>query len=317
MIIYFVVVLPEFLTMLINMNGWDSIETPFFTIPYFPQSRRSGDILFLNFSWQALGENLLNMLYVLLGRSRDRSFTSIIIKFDNLYPFTTIFFLIGLVTAVGRLIKEKETEKKIPYVTVLVWLLMGIWAGIATIGNVVTRRINILFYPMMVISGIGIWQCIHKRKLLVIPIAGIYAVSAASFILTYFGPYEDITRDYFCEPYLNALNYAETCECDYYSIFPDPQGTGISEVGRILTLFAHEIDAEYFQGVTDVQNGKKLLPYQERYRFETVTEEILQQDEGKNVVYVVGSGDIDLFSGEEYEIHSFYDSYYVVKKGGN
>lgn len=315
--IYFVVALPEFLTMLININGWDSIETPFFTISYFPKSMRSRDILLLNFSWQALKENLLNMLYVLLGRSRDSSVTSIIPKYDNLYPFTTIFFLIGLAVAVGKLIKEKEIEKKIPYVTVLMWLLMGVWAGVATIG-VATNRINSLFYSMIVISGIGIWQCIHKWKLLVIPIAGIYAVSAASFLFTYFGPYEDLTRDYYYESYLNALSYAAECECDYYSIFPDPQDSGEKMVGEIITLFAHEIDAEYFQGVTDVQNGKKLLPYQERYRFETVTEDILQEDEGKNVVYLISGKDRELFSEEEYEIISFYDSYYVVKeKGGN
>lgn len=314
--IYFLVALPEFLTMLINIKGWESIETPFFTMSYFPESLRSKDILFLNFSWQALKDNLLKVLYILLGRGKDTSITSIIPKYGNLYPFTTIFFLIGLAVLIGKLIKGKETEKKIPYVTVMAWLLMAVWAGAVTIG-IAQHRINIIFYPMIVISGMGIEWCIRKCKLLAVPIAGIYCAATVSFAANYFGEYEELTRDYFYEPYLNALNYAETCECDYYSIFPDPQGTGISEVGRILTLFAHEIDAEYFQGVTDVQNGKKVLPYSERYRFETVTEEILQQDEGKNVVYVVGSGDIELFSGEEYEIHSFYDSYYVVKKGGN
>lgn len=313
--IYFLVALPEFLTMLINLKGWESIETPFFTISYFPQSSRSRDILFLNFSWQALRDNLLKVVAILLGRGKDTSITSVIPKYGNLYPFTTVFFLVGLAATIGKLIKEKETEKKIPYVTVLAWLLMAVWAGMTTIG-VAQHRINIIFYPMIVISGIGIWQCIRKWKLLVIPIAGIYGVAAASFILTYFGPYEDLTRDFYYESYLNALNYAAECECDYYSIFPDPQDSGIKMVGEILTFFAHRIDAEYYQGVTDLQNGKKVLPYNERYRFETVTEEILQQDEGKNVVYVVGGGDIGLFSGDEYEIHSFYDSYYVVKKRG-
>lgn len=311
--IYFIVVLPEFLTMLINIMGWNSIETPFFTISYFPQSFRSRDILFMNFSWHAFKENLLNVICVLLGRSRDQSIISIIPKFDNLYFFTTVFFLIGLVTAVGNLIKGTDSEKKISYMAVLVWLLMGIWAGIATMGPA-TNHINIIFYPMIVLSGIGIWQCIKRWKLLVVPIAGIYGVAAASFILTYFGPYEDITRDYYFESYLNALNYAEECECDYYSIFPDPQDSGVSMVGEILTHFAHEIDAEYYQGITDVQNGKKVLPYQERYRFETVTEDILREDAGKDVVYVISSGSINLFPDEIYEKTSFYDSYYVVRK---
>lgn len=314
-LIYFLVALPEFLTMLINMNGWESIETPFFTMPYFPQSSRSKDILLVNFSWRALGDNLLNVLCILLGREKDTSITSVIPKYSNLYPFTTVFFLIGLAVAFGKLIKEKEPEKKIPYVSVLAWLIMAVWAGATTMG-IALHHINILFYPMIVVSGMGIEWCICKWKFLIIPIAGAYAVAASSFAGTYFGEYEELTRDYYYESYLNALNYAETCECDYFSIFPDPQETGVTMVGEILTFYAHEIDAEYYQGITDLQNGRKVLPYQERYRFETVTEEIIQQDAGKNVVYVVGSGDIDLFSEEDYEITSFYDSYYVVQKRG-
>lgn len=314
-IIYFVVALPEFLTMLINMFGWESIETPFFTMPYFPQSSRSKDILLVNFSWQALGENLFNTFRIIFGWGKDASITSVMPKFGNLYPFTTVFFLIGFLSLFVKLKREKDAERKIPYVSVLVWLFMAVWAGAATMG-IAQHRVSIIFYPMIVVSGMGIEWCIRKWKILIIPIAGAYAVSAALFAAAYFGEYGELTRDYYYESYLNALNYAETWECDYYSIFPDPQGTGISDVGRILTLFAHEMDAEYFQGITDVQNGKKVLPYEERYRFETVTEEILQQDEGKNVVYVIGGGDIDLFSAQEYEIASFYDSYYVVRKKG-
>lgn len=310
-LLYFVIALPEFLTMLINMMGWESIETPLFTIPYFPDSVRSKDILFINFSWYTLKNNLLNILCTLLGRSRDTSVTSIIPRFDNLYPFTTIFFLIGLVTAFFRLKTEKDIKKKIPYVMVLIWLLMAVWAGIATAG-IAQHRITIIFYPMIVISGMGIQWCIHKCKLLFIPIAGAYGIATVLFMITYYGEYEDLSRIYYYEPYLNALYYAAELDCDSYYIAPDPQGTGETQVAEILTIFCHELDAEYLQGITDLQNGKKVLPFRERYRFETVTPEILSRNKGKNIVYLTAGKDIELFSPEEYEITSFYGAYYIA-----
>lgn len=312
-LIYFAVALPEFLTMLINMMGWESIETPFFTLPYFPESVRSKDILFFNFSWAALKNNLVNILSTLLGKSVDASVISIIPRFDNLYPFTTVFLVIGLAVTVKKLVKGKDREEKIPYVTVLVWLLMALWAGIATLG-VAQHRIAILFYPMIVISGIGIVWCIQKCRVLALPIAAVYGVAALLFADVYFGEYAELSRHYYYDPYVSALYFAKNLECDSYVITPDPQGVGEEQVGEILTMFCHEIDAEYFQGLTNVQGGREVLPYEERYQFEKVTEETIRSNGGKSVVYLVSSAEIGCFSPEEYDITSFYDVYYVLEK---
>lgn len=310
LLIYFLVALPEFLTMLINMMGWDTIETPLFTIPYFPYSVRSEDILFFNFSWEALGDNLLKIFRLLIGSSRDVSAISNIPKFDNLYPFTTIFFAIGLVVLVRRLI-QKGGEHKLPCVALAAWLVMALWAGIATNG-VAQHRINILFYPMIVISGMGIAWCIGRWKILVFPIACAYGIAALLFASSYFGEYGELSRQYYYDPYVNALYYAAELECDSYVIAPDPQGVGEEQVGQILTMFCHEIDAEYFQGLTNIQDGRERLPYRERYRFEKVTEKTLLENEGKSVAYLVFLDEIGLFSPEKYDITSFYDVYYVV-----
>lgn len=310
LLIYFLVALPEFLTMLINMMGWDTIETPLFTIPYFPHSVRSEDILFFNFSWEALGDNLLKILRLLIGSSRDASVISIIPKFDNLYPFTTVFFAIGLVVLVRKLI-QKGGERKLPYVVLAAWLVMALWSGIATNG-VAQHRINILFYPMIVISGMGILWCIGRWKILAFPIACAYGIAAILFARSYFGAYGELSRQYYYDPYVNALYYAAGLECDSYVITPDPQGVGEEQVGQILTMFCHEIDAEYFQGLTNVQDGRERLPYRERYHFEKVTEKTLLENEGRSVVYLVFVDEIGLFSPEKYDITSFYDVYYVV-----
>ena len=53
------IVLPEFLSMLLTLLGKPGIETPLFTIPSFLSSNRGNDILFANFSWKQLWENIV------------------------------------------------------------------------------------------------------------------------------------------------------------------------------------------------------------------------------------------------------------------
>lgn len=310
-LVYFITALPEFLTMFINMFGMESIETPFFTIPYFPQSMRSKDILLLNFSWEQLGKNLLRTFSVVWGNG-DKSATNTIVKFGPVYYLTVGFFVPGLLVVLGKIRKEKEAKKRIPYIVLLVWLFMGIWVGIVT-REVTINRINIIFYPVLLIAGVGIVWCIQKWKLLVIPVGGAYAVLAMLFARNYFGEWADVSRIYYYEPYINALNYAKTISCDYYYITPDPQGEGVTMVGEILTMYCHEIDAAYYQGISNIQNGAEVLPFQERYRFQDVTKEIVEENQGRSVVYLIRAPEVGLFPSEEYEISSFYDAYFVVR----
>lgn len=311
-IIYFVVALPEFLTMLINMFGVESIETPFFTIPYFRESERANDILFMNFSWKQLWINIQRTIAVVWCKG-DTSVVNAIESVGPIYNVTVVFFVIGFGVLIGKC-KEKNTlEKRIPYIAIFAWFIMGIWVGIATNG-VTIHRINIIFYPVMMIAGIGIVWCIEKCRLLIVPIAGVYTFLALIFAVKYFGEWANISRIYYYETYLNALEYAETLNCDYYYITPDPQGIGENKVGEILTLFSHEIDALYYQGRSNVQNGEELLPFEDRYRFEDVTAQIVNANTGKDVVYVVQAEELSLFSEEEYTIDSFYDIYYVIEK---
>ena len=309
--LYVLVALPEFLTMLINVLGVESIETPFFTIPYFPQSMRSKDILFMQFSWEQLWRNLVWAFSAVWGNG-DKSITNTIVRFGPIYYLTTVFFVIGFVILI-RKIKGEKKERKAPYVVLLAWLLMGIWVGAVT-REVTINRINIIFYPVLVTAGMGIAWCIRKCRLSAIPIAGAYMALALLFAVNYFGGWADISRDYYYEPYINALYYAREQPGDYYCITPDPQGEGVAMVGQILTMYCHEIDAHYYQGISNMQDGREVLPYEERYCFQDATEEMVAQNEqsGKAVVYIVRSPQVGLFSPEHYEICSFYDAFYVV-----
>lgn len=317
--IYFAIALPEFLSMFLTVAKLDSIETPLFTIPSFLQSFRSRDILFANFSWEQLWQNIISTITVVWGNG-DKSVTNTIVRFGPLYYATTFLFVLGLLRIILCLgvssKKESRTadlpeKTKITYSILLFWLLMGIWIGIIT-RNVTINRINVIFYVVLAISAIGIRWCLKKCRICAVPIAIYYGISALLFAGTYFGAWTEDSRIYYYDSYIKALDYASGLECDYYYISPDPQGEGVNQVGEILTLYSHKIDAHYYQGVSNEQGGKELLPYCERYQYTDVTREIVTENKDKSVVYIVDQERLNLFSEQEYDIWTFYGGYYVI-----
>lgn len=319
--IFMALALPEYLTMLLTMLGRESIETPLFTIPSFLHSFRGNDILLTNFSWEQLWKNIVSTVTVVWG-SGDRSATNTIVRFGPVYYLTVVFFCIGLAVIAVRLSgkggkvqdnekNEDSDQRKLTYVILLFWLFMGIWVGLVT-REVTINRINVIFYAVLAIAAVGIEWCLDKQKVLIVPIGAYYGVCALLFAAAYFGSWSEISRIYYYDPYVQALEFAENLDCDIYYITPDPQGEGVNAVGEILTMYCHEIDALYYQGVSNMQKGEECLPYSERYRFADVSEEILAENAGKSVVYLVNHDSLYLFDNERYDITSFYDNYYVI-----
>ena len=322
--IFTVIALPEYLSMALTVLGGESIETPLFTIPSFLQSNRGEDILLTNFSWAQLWKNVVSMVSVAWGNG-DKSATNTIVRFGPVYYLTVGFFILGLAVMGIRLYRGRgqrnaeagsettgTTETRgLAYTILLFWLFMGIWVGVVT-KEVTINRINVIFYVILAIGAVGIDWCIEKRKLLFLPIGAYYGVCALLFAATYFGSWADVSRIYYYDPYVQALEFAENFECDVYYITPDPQGEGVGAVGEILTMYCHEIDALYYQGVSNFQAGVERLPYRDRYLYADVSEEVLAANAGKAVVYLVNANFLHLFDGERYDITSFYDNYFVI-----
>ena len=119
-VLYLVIVLPEFLSMLLTLLGKPGIETPLFTIPSFLSSNRGDDILFANFSWKQLWENIVWTVTTTWG-SGDKSVTNTMVRFGPVYYITDLFFVIGLVSILRRL-RGMEKKERYPYVALLAWL---------------------------------------------------------------------------------------------------------------------------------------------------------------------------------------------------
>ena len=271
------IALPEMMVMLINRYpwrfGWQGIETPLFTMGYFPDSVRSNDILFLNFSFEQLGQNLLSMFKKCFLQTPDWLFSTIP-AFGPLYHVSIPFIVIGIVSYTKELFSEKELRKQTRMLALWGYLITGIWIGAVTL-EVNVNRINLIWFPLIIFCGYGIEKVItwgkrhHKNaKVLGGAIAGVYGLLGILFITSYFTYYRENVKSYYNVEFLEAVGRADEME-EYDTLYIT--GT-IDEqfnpsAAEILTHFRCKIDARYYREETNVTGGRELLPYNERYHF--------------------------------------------------
>lgn len=126
-------------------------------------------------------------------------------------------------------------------------------------------------------------------------------------------------EDMFYKDFLEAVEYAGQAQCDVYYITPDTPVYGASvQRNEILTMFALEIDAEYYRGDTDSLHGKGTsygneIPYERRFRYKDPTSEEIY-GEG-NAGFVVMDWQRPWFDEERFEVSRFGDYIVALPRG--
>lgn len=263
--IFGLIALPELLTMFINLVGIDTIKTPFFTIPYFPDSVRSKDILITDFSFTQLVKNIWYTLKSSFIQTPDL-FHNTIPLFGTIYHFSIPFIFLCIRDMIIGLNKEKETPlsntKKFGNFLLLTWFFIGIWVGLIT-KEVNVNRINILHYALICMTSLGIISAIRKVTSLKAPIIVVYSLLFLAFTGTYFTSFAEKSKEYYHNELLAAYQFADSLPIERLYVSTDEQ----PQTMDILLQYALQIDANYYQQKTNICNGKKYLPYSERYRF--------------------------------------------------
>ncbi len=303
--VYFLISWPIYLTMMINTFKWNTIETPFFTMPFFPDSVRSQDILF--FSDDKLDQLQKNI------RALVRIFTEgDHLLWNNIDGFGVInicfvpFIFLGIYYVIHMFRKEKDLLKKTGLLCILCFFGIGIFAGIIT-SEVNVNRINIIIYPFIILAGLGIYFVYVNHKKLSYVFAPVYLILSVMFIGKYFTSYADEIKSQFFKGFIEAVQYIEDeSECAFYVITPDSQFEGAYNVSEILTLFAQDIDSKYYQNKYKDENG---LLYKEKYYYVNASRTEINPQ--LPVAYVVTEAEVGLFSEEDYIIVSF-DNFYAV-----
>ncbi len=302
--VYALVSWPIYTTMAINTLGKETIHTPFFTIPYFPDSVRSQDILFFaDDKWEQLQTNVKSVLSVFL--EGDTLPWNTIQGYGTIYTCFLLFIVAGVFFTVHAVRKEADKMKKTGYICLLLFFAMGILAGLLT-ASVNVNRINIIIYPMILFAALGIYFVYMSRKKLVFVLVPVYVLVGGMFLNQYFTDYAEEMEYYFFDGFIQSVqDLDEKSTCQTYCITPDSQYEGSYNVSEILTLFALEVDAEYYQGKE--KNG--LVPYKNKFYYCNASQTNIDSSSG--IGYVVSNNELGLFSEKEYHIET-YDGFSSV-----
>lgn len=289
---------PFIAVMAINFFRWETVETPFFTLPFFPESVRSNDILFFSSNkLSQLVENFKSLLGITIMQKKDLPWNDVR-NFGTMYLFSMPFAVLGL----GGLFYE--FRKKAGAVLLAIFLGTGVWCGLTT-NAVNVNRLNIIYYPIIVLAGIGIYDVLRMISLprLKYAVAAAYGVMFLLFAREYFTGFAVDVSAQFEENLGDALSFLK--ESGAEKIYITATNRKVSE---ILTLFWCDIDAEYFQGVRTPEGQ---LPYSEKYQFHEPGE--LTVDTAENADYLIVPGELELFDDSLY-IWEQFGGYYVVTK---
>ncbi|WP_027468385.1 ArnT family glycosyltransferase [Deefgea rivuli] len=324
---YTLVALPVFLVMIINFLKFPTINTPFFTIPFFPDSVRSAEILFFSpqFATQ-LSTNFNALLNTTLLQRPDLPWNAID-NFATLYLFSMPLVALGVISVlVGQCTIKDEVIVDAPAIRFARFiLLMGgfiaLWAGLV-VGSVNVNRINIAYYFLIIFSGIGLAQVYKCFKPAFVVTSLIYCVSFILFCSQYFGLWSRDISVYFFDGMGKALQQAAKIDTPKYYITINSQFEGAKATSEILTMFHHQIDAKYFQGdalhspsAATVSANKYQKSYAERYVYIDPKQVTINPQEA--AVYIVAESELKYFDPQFFNITPYQGFSLVVQKSLN
>ena len=305
-LVYLLIAWPFILTMAVNFFGWDTIELPFVTIQHFTASVRAGDILFFSDDpFEQLLANFKSLLNVTLLQVKDLPWNDMD-GFGTMYLFSMPFAALGLF----GFLKEKKADNKW---LALFALLTGIWVGLVTNG-VNVNRINIIYYAELMFIALGIYYVVTALPKFTVPTACALLLSGVLMAGTYFGAYAESVKHYFFYGLEDAITAAENSGADRLYISADLQYKGYYNVSEILTLFYDGTDAHYFQGLTNEDHGKTLLPYKERFHYLSLSSELIEETKDSSAAYVGTASDAALFDPAEFDVIISGDYCAAVRK---
>ena len=294
-VIYLLISFPIYGTMIINAFKWDTVKLPFVTMPYFKDSVRMNDLIFYSTEpFKQFYANLKTLIGVAFIQKEDLIWNSIG-AFGTIYKFTTPFVLLGIFVIIYKCKYEEDAKRKILYRIFTAYCTSAFVLG-TLVNGVNVNRINIIFYSHILLAAIGvisIFKWAGKVKPVVIVC---YAVLSAVFFSTYLNDYQNMIGSSFYGDFINALEYAKTCDADRYYITPDTQYQGSANVSEILTLYAMDVDSKFFQS----------SDYNNKFHYVNPDTDLTVTKDGKTV-YVIRSSETGNYDLEGRSVKAFGD----------
>ena len=305
--IYFLISWPIYLTMMINTFGWSTIETPFFTMAYFPDSVRSSDILFFaDNKWEQLISNIKSLVGVFV--SGDDLPWNTIEGYGTIYICMIPFVFIGIFSLVYKLfivgrknidvaVSDEDSAKKAGMWLLTFWFLMALWCGIIT-GDVNVNRENILMYCLIFFAAMGVLFIFEQKRWLVIVAACMCLTMGVSFMSAYYSKAHNngVNSMVFLSGLGDCMVELKDNDCEQYYIDTACQYEGNQEILKLQTMFYLEVDAEF----------ARTEEYDNVYHYVSVDSSLVDMASSK-MGYVVPKDKSDLFDNSKFDLYKHGD----------
>ena len=183
-LVYAAVAWPIFAVMIINYFKLETIHFLGFTIPFFPDSVRSDDlVIFSSDVFGQLWANIASFVNVIILQKPGLPWNAIP-EFGPMYLFALPLILLGAVW----LIKTRRDDKSTGRIAIVVWLAVSVLSALM-INGININRINIIFYPLCILCGLGVWYLVTaiRAKVVLPAIALMFALAFSAFTISYFG----------------------------------------------------------------------------------------------------------------------------------
>ena len=306
LLIYATVAWPIFAVMIINYFGLNTIRFLGFTIPYFPYSVRANDlVIFSPDIFGQLVQNIKSFVNVVILQKPGLPWNAIS-DFGPMYLFAIPLVILGVVFFAK---KNKVHGNSAGKFAIGAWAVVSVFTALM-VNGININRINIIFYPLIILCGLGVYGIITAfkwRRVATAVIVLIFGAAFSMFSISYFGTHNKILSHSFYSGFGEALCAAEETDSDIIYVTNYTQSENSYYVSEILTLFHSDIDAEYYMGTAPAYDsaGNMLLPFSERYRFADFSQLF---DIDPDAVYVFNIAEVDYFSMDAFEVE-VYDGY--------
>ena len=302
MLIIAIVSLPIIIFVIINTFDLPAINLPFMTIPRMVVNRYdevtsifSGDFI------QNSIQNFIGNLKIIFMQFDGLNWNALW-PFGTIYIFSTVFTVIGIILA----IKNRE---KIKYAYIMeIWIIVAMLLTFVCEPNI--NRLNIIFFPIIFYTVIGISDVIKQGKIFTVLILIIYVISIIGFLNVYFKEDANTYQTFEAnleEPikYVGMLD-KESGKSEQIYI------TDSIKEAYIYVLFYLEYNPNDFSSTVEYSNPEE--PFREvekfaNYNFINVSK--LESDEGN--IYLVRNSEYEDIkkAPQKYGVQSIEDEFYI------
>lgn len=207
-----VISLPIILFLFINIYEKESLQFLWMTIPRLTQNRfESVTNLFSSQFFDTSWTNFTSGISILVTQNDG-------LPWNSIQAIGTIYFLSLPFVIIGLFNKEPSLKEIVE--------ILRIWLGVSLLMMLIVapniNRINIVFFPLIIFSFIGLKDVVMALPRLKNIALGSYALYFASFITVYVSSWNDSIKYYFYDSLGEAIRYAQTIEnVDTYYVTPN------------------------------------------------------------------------------------------------